>query len=67
MSAANVTRTEWRWVLLASLAVLLIASPSIVLLVFGSLGPIRERERFVYHPAAEIAALDWLNGEEIQP
>jgi hypothetical protein len=47
-----------RWM---QVAYVFVASLSILLLVFGSLGPIRERERPVFHPGAEIAALQWLD------
>lgn len=46
-----------RWMQVAYASV---ASLSIVLLVFGSLGPIHERNRPIFHPSAEIAALEWL-------
>ena len=48
-----------RWM---QVAYVFVASLSILLLVFGSLGPIREQESPVYHPGAEIAALEWLDG-----
>ena len=48
-----------RWM---QVSYVLVASLSILLLVVGSLGPIREQESPVFHPGAEIAALEWLDG-----
>ena len=46
---------------LVLVAFVVVASLSNLLLVFGNLGPIRQRTAPIYRPADEIAVLEWLN------
>lgn len=55
------TRAAFRWLLLASLVVLLLASLSSLLVVAGGLGPIGKRESPVYQQGGQVAATEGLN------